>query len=285
LFGWSVALSADGDTALVGGPKDNGSVGAAWVFTRSGSAWSQQGPKLTGAGESGGAEFGYSVALCAARDTAVMGGPTEGSLIGAAWVFTRSGSTWTQQGPKLLASPSAGLVDFGFSVSVSANGNIALIGGPGHEAPAGAAWVFTRSRSTWTQRAKLTGGAEEAGRSDFGENVALAANAKTALIGGPGDNGDIGAAWVFQGSGSSRTRQGPKLLAGEESGDAGIGDSVVAVSTTGDTALIGGSGEERRRAVRFRRGLSANGETALIGGSGDDENVGAAWVFTRATSE
>ena len=53
-FGYSVALSADGNTALIGGPGDNGGAGAAWVFTRSGSAWAQQGAKLTGAGESRG---------------------------------------------------------------------------------------------------------------------------------------------------------------------------------------------------------------------------------------
>ena len=52
-FGYSVALSGDGNTALIGGPGDNGNVGAAWVFTRSGSTWKQQGAKLTGFGETG----------------------------------------------------------------------------------------------------------------------------------------------------------------------------------------------------------------------------------------
>ncbi len=51
-FGYSVALSADGNTALIGAPEDNNHVGAAWVFARSGTAW-QQGPKLIGADESG----------------------------------------------------------------------------------------------------------------------------------------------------------------------------------------------------------------------------------------
>ena len=53
-----MALSADGNTALIGGPGDNGWVGAAWVFTRSGSTWTQQGSKLTGSGETGAGEFG-----------------------------------------------------------------------------------------------------------------------------------------------------------------------------------------------------------------------------------
>ena len=70
----SVALSADGNTALVGGWKDNSTKGAAWVFTRSGGAWSQQGPKLTGGGEAGEGGFGTSVALSADGNTALIGG-------------------------------------------------------------------------------------------------------------------------------------------------------------------------------------------------------------------
>src|SRR5262249_58693821 len=78
-FGDSVALSADGNTALIGGYGDNGAAGAAWVFTRSGTSWSQQGAKLTGAGETSqgepGGEFGASVALSADGNTALIGGP------------------------------------------------------------------------------------------------------------------------------------------------------------------------------------------------------------------
>ena len=100
-FGYSVALSADGNTALIGGDRDNGEVGAAWVFTRSGSTWTQQGAKLTGSGEIGAGAFGDSVALSADGNTALIGGYRDNEGVGAAWVFTRSGSTWTQQGAKL----------------------------------------------------------------------------------------------------------------------------------------------------------------------------------------
>jgi hypothetical protein len=100
-LGMSVALSADGNTALVGGPGDYGKTGAAWVFTRSGSTWTQQGSKLTAAGEQGEGQFGSSVALSPTGNTALVGGPGDAAGLGAAWVFTRTGSTWTQQGPKL----------------------------------------------------------------------------------------------------------------------------------------------------------------------------------------
>ncbi len=85
--GYSVALSADGETAIVGGPTDNSQVGAVWVYTRRGGAWTQQGNKLVGIGSVGNAEQGYSVALSADGDTAIVGGPFDNNGIGAAWVF------------------------------------------------------------------------------------------------------------------------------------------------------------------------------------------------------
>jgi hypothetical protein len=97
LFGFSVALSADGNTALIGGFNDSSYAGAAWVFTRSGSAWTPQTTtKLTGANEIGNGWFGFSVALSADGNTALIGGPNDNSYAGAAWVFTRAG----RRGPR-----------------------------------------------------------------------------------------------------------------------------------------------------------------------------------------
>ncbi len=134
--GTSVALSADGNTALIGGigdePHGKPMEGAAWVFTRSGSTWTQQGPKLTGGGEQGEGQFGISVALSADGNTALIGGindETASKQVGAAWIFTRSGSTWTQQGPKLTGGSEEGTNGrFGKSVALSADGNTALVG-------------------------------------------------------------------------------------------------------------------------------------------------------------
>src|SRR5439155_938 len=84
----SVALSADGNTAIVGGRSDNSSAGATWVFTRSGGVWSQQGSKLVGTGAVGSLVFqGYSVALSADGNTAIVGGIADNSSAGAAWVY------------------------------------------------------------------------------------------------------------------------------------------------------------------------------------------------------
>jgi hypothetical protein len=103
--GWSVALSGDGNTAIVGGPL---APGAAWVFTRSNGVWVQQGPKLVGTGAVGNAQQGQSVALSADGNTAMVGGWLDTSQIGAAWVYTRSNGIWSQQGAKLVGSGAVG---------------------------------------------------------------------------------------------------------------------------------------------------------------------------------
>src|SRR5207249_3073729 len=148
-------------------------VGAAWVFTRSGGIWTQQGSKLTGTGESGAANFGSSVALSSGGNTPRVGGRDDNNLAGSAWVFTRSGGTWTQQGSKLTATGESGAAKFGSSVALSAAGSSALIGGPRDNIEVGAVWAFTRSGSTWTQQgSKLTVTAESSD-AKLGSSVAL----------------------------------------------------------------------------------------------------------------
>jgi hypothetical protein len=256
-FGTSVALSDDGDTALIGGPADDENIGAAWIFTRSGSTWSQQGEKLTGTGETGAGRFGRSVALSADGDTALIGGTRDNGFAGAAWVFTRSGSTWTQQGEKLTGTGEAGQAEFGRSVALSADGSTALVGGSGDNGDAGAAWTFTRSGSTWSQQGEKLTGTGETGEGAFGSSVALSADGNTALIGGPRDDGNVGAAWAFARSGSTWSQQGEELTGSGETGAGRFGESVA---------------------------LSADGNTALVGGPRDNSDVGAAWAFTRSGS-
>jgi len=310
-LGMSVALSADGNTALVGGPADDNYVGAAWVFTRSGSTWTQQGEKLIGTGSVGGAWFGQSVALSADGDTALIGGPNDNHEVGAAWVFTRSGSTWTQQGSKITGgTEESGEGYFGRSVALSATGATALIGGYNDNEHRGGAWVFTRSGSTWTQQGKKLTGSGELGF--FGWSVALSSSANTAVIGEWGLGGGVGGAWVFTRSGSTWKKQGGELVAGGASGDSWFGYSV-ALSADGNTALVGGPQDNSRTGavwVFTRTGatwsqqgekltgteevgegelgysvaLSAGGDTALAGGRVDSDFHGAAWAFERTGS-
>ena len=155
-LGMSIALSADGSTAIVGGPGHHnadlgrsplvGPAGAAWVFTRSQSAWTQQGNKLIGATKEYGVGLwsqGASVAVAADGNTVIVGGPSDNKTMGAAWVFTRTGGAWTQQGDKLVGTDAYRMGEAqsargqGMAVALSADGNTALVGGWGAEA----AWV------------------------------------------------------------------------------------------------------------------------------------------------
>ena len=309
-FGVSVALSADGDTALIGAPADDERKGAAWVFTRSGSTWTQQGAKLTGTDETG-TRFGSSVALSADGNTALIGGPNDDTFKGATWLFTRSGSTWTQQGPKLTANDETGLGRFGSSVALAADGNTALVGGWNDDGRTGAVWVFTRSGSTWTQQGEKLVGTGGVGEREFGVSVALSTDGNTALIGAPEDDSDVGAAWVFTRSGSTWTQQGAKLVGTGEVGDGRFGSSV-ALSADGNTALVGGPRDDTLKGAAWaftRSGstwnqqgpkltgaaetgagefgasvaLSADGNTALIGAPEDDAAIGGTWVLTRSS--
>jgi hypothetical protein len=308
-FGTSVALSADGNTALVGARFDDGGKGAAWVFTRTGSTWTQQGGKLTGAGGSEEGEFGDSVALSADGNTALIGEPEDTSRVGAAWVFTRSGGVWTQQGGKLTGTGETGEGEFGASVALSADGNTALIGARFDDGGTGAAWAFTRSAGVWSQQGSKLAGTGEIGEGRFGASVALSADGNTALIGVPEDDSAKGAAWVLTRSSSTWTQQGPKLTGGEEDNtEFGV---LVALSADGNTALVGGwkdndtkgaawvftrtggvwsqqgpkltgTGEIGKGGFGTSVALSADGNTALIGAPGDNNEKGAAWVFTRS---
>jgi hypothetical protein len=139
--GWSVALSGDGNTAIVGGLADDRISGAAWIYTRSGDAWTQQGSKLVGTGVIGSAGHGFSVALSSDGNTAIVGGPYDNSNAGAAWVYARSGTVWTQQGSKLIGTGAVGAAAQGSSVALSADGNTAIVGGGGDNSSTGA--VFT----------------------------------------------------------------------------------------------------------------------------------------------
>ena len=211
----------------MGGFGDSTKKGAAWIFTRTGSKWAQQGTKLTGGGESGAeANFGSSVALSSDGTTALIGGKGDNADAGAAWVFTREGSEFKQQGSKLTGAGETGKGELGGSAALSADGDTAIVGGRADNSFAGAAWVFTRSGTSWTQQgSKLTGSGETL-KGDFGDSVALSGEGNTAIVGANADGGFAGAAWVFTRSGSSWTQEGSKLTGSGEVGEGEFGSAV-----------------------------------------------------------
>jgi hypothetical protein len=255
--GFSVSMSADGTTAIIGGQNDNNNVGAAWVFTRSGTLWSQQGTKLVATNAIGASLQGFSVSLSADGDTAIVGAPGDntdanGDGDGAAWVYTRSGGVWSQQA-KLVGTGAIGGAFQGRSVSLSRDGNTAIVGGPSDD-PLGAAWVFTRSGGVWSQNGpKLvdTGGIGSTGQ---GQSVSLTADGNIAILGGWLDNSGIGAAWVFTRSGGVWSQEA-KL----------VGTGVLGLPVYQGISVA----------------LSGDGSTAMVGGPFDNNEAGAVWVYTQ----
>ena len=316
LFGWSVAL--DGDTAVVGALFDQDAgpqSGAAYVFQRTGSSWTEQ-AKLVAGDAASGDQFGWSVSIDG--DSVVAGAPfdTHTALFeGSAYVFTRSGVSWSEQA-KLTASQAAPADNFGGSTSIS--GDTVLIGASGLDGAAGntgAAFVYVRSGTSWSEQAMLD---DPNGtlNDEFGFSVAL--DADTALIGMPGDDdlaSRAGAALVFTRAGSSWSQQAKLTV-----GDGGIGDTLGwAVALDGDAAVLGApadddGGPDAGAAYTFLRNggvwteqvklvagdaeplddfgtsVAVSGATGLIGSPGDDDacptqfncQSGAAYTYTFA---
>jgi len=220
-FGYSVSLSEKGSAVAIGAPyraaiskkpsKPAAPLqGSAYVFTQTGNSWTQQ-QKLTAKDGNTGDYFGNSVSL--SGTTLVVG--AQGILVntsirtGAAYVFTQSGSTWSQQ-QKLLAKDANHDDEFGGSVSIS--GTTIAVGAyfatvVGHPRW-GAVYVFTQSGTSWAQQQKLS--AKDGNTGDFfGWAVSVAGN--NVAIGVPdanvGGNPRQGAAYVFTQSGSNSNQQ------------------------------------------------------------------------------
>ncbi len=317
-FGKSVALS--GDTVVVGAYLDdiggNTDQGSAYVFTRSGTVWTQQ-QRLTANDGASIDQFGFSVAL--SGDTVVAGANRDNIISpidqGSAYVFTRSGTVWTQQ-QRLSASDGADEDNFGVSVSLS--GDTMVVGAYGDDNGAnvdqGSAYVFTRgftpSGAVWTQQQRLTAN-DGAANDSFGFSVALSGD--TVVVGAfLNDTGAIanqGAAYVFTRVGTLWLQQ-QRLVANDGVANDHFGFSV---TISGDTAVVGAEGDDtganfdQGSAYVFTRSANAwtqqqkftandgaaadgfgnavalSGDTVLVGASTDDiganQAQGSAYVF------
>ncbi len=223
-------------------------------------------------------------------DTVIVGAPYEDSKAtgvggeqannrstnsGAAYVFTRSDTTWTRQA-YLKASDTGKNDQFGFSVAIS--GDTAVVGAFGNTSQTGAAYVFTRSGSTWAQQAVLEASNAEKGDL-FGYSVAVSGD--TIVIGAFGETSNAGkvrspetdvsltqagAAYVFTRSSVTWTEQ-----AHLKSGKSGRGDLFgIAVAIAGERIVVGAPGED-------------SGATGVSGDEADNgaSQSGAAYVFAR----
>lgn len=314
--GSSVALSADGNTAIVGGYGDNNTLGAAWIFTRTNGVWTQEGNKLTGGGALGTSQyFGSSVSISSDGNTAAIGGINDSSGVGAAWVFARNNGVWTQSGGKLVGSNAVGPSHQG-GVAISGDGKTVIVGGYGDNSLTGAAWVFTNNNGTWTQQGNKLVGNGAAGVAYQGISTSLSTDGNTALVGGYGDNGGVGAAWVFTRNGGVWSQQGNKLVGSGAAGPTPVQGFSVSLSGNGNIAIVGGplDGGSTGAFWAFARGggvwsqvggklvgsgaaaangtshgqghsvaISADGTTVIEGSPTDAGFTGAAWIFVQAS--
>jgi FG-GAP repeat len=299
-FGHSVAIS--GNTVVVAADREDSAAtgingdqssnaasdaGGAYVFVRSGTTWTQQAylkASNTGAGDF----FAYSVAV--SGDTVVVGAIGEDGAStgvngnqssnaaqdsGAAYVFVRSGTTWTQQA-YLKASNTGANDQFGRSVAVSGNTiavgafleDSAATGVDGNQSSnaaqdSGATYIFVRSGTTWTQQAYLKASNTEVG-DQFGRAVAVSGNtvvvgawleasAATGVNGDQGSNAAVasGAAYVFVRSGITWTQE--------------------AYLKASNTAFFD----------QFGSSVAVSGETVVVGAYHQEGSSGAAYVFVR----
>jgi hypothetical protein len=245
--GGSVSLSSNGNTLAVGGPTDNKSIGAVWIFRRNNGAWTQQGNKLVGVAPTSCPQQGSSVSL-SSDGNAVAVGCQEG-----AWIYRFKNNLWEQQGSILVGSDATDIFQ-GECVSLSADGNTLASGAPVDNGSIGAIWIFTCTNETWTQQGSKLVGTGVIGTSYQGNSISLGSDGNILVVGGYEDNNEVGATWVFTRENGVWHQQGDKLI-----GSGAIGNAIQGTSVA----------------------ISEDGKTFVTGGNFDNNSIGAVWVFNR----
>lgn len=284
-FGTSVAIS--GNTAVIGAIGEDSVMndsGAAYVFVRSGTTWSQQ--AFLKADNAGFAD-GFGIAVAIDGNTIIVGADQSRSSrnSGSAYIFERSGTVWDQQALLQADNAEAG-DDFGVSVSISRN---TVVVGANEESSsadggsednsaeaAGAAYVFVRDGTTWSQQAFLKADNADA-NDEFGISVAVSgdlivvgADEEDSNLSGGGTNNSAsgaGAAYVFARNGETWTQQAFLKADNAQAGD-GFGCSVAIFE---NTLVVGASAED---------------SNATGGGNNNSElDAGAAYTFVQSGTE
>lgn len=192
-IGNAVAMSADGNTIAIGAycsSVDNQFTGAVYVYVLSGSEWVQE-AKLVAADRDGYDFFGTDVALSRDGSTLLIGAYNKNvgyTGAGAAYVYARYGTTWEQEA-KLIADDRADYDSFGFSVSLSGDGNTAVVSAynkAGTFSYQGAVYVFQRANTIWTQESKLL--STNPGSDYFGQSVEIHDSGTFIVIGASNDS-------------------------------------------------------------------------------------------------
>jgi len=283
-FGRSVAISADGTTALVGAPGDWGAIDErgekVFVFTEEEGSWSRQ-ATLTTPPEEHNLHLGESVALSGDGSLAIMSAPTSGPTPeteeGRVYVWSRAEGEWRLQ-TKLTAEDGEDRDFFGGAVALSRDGTTAIIGADGDDNHngkfAGAAYVFTRTNDAWTQQAKLTS-TSGTGFNHFGDRVAVSGDGTTALVGDSLHDFELTSCLVFERTETGWDRQVNFQMGGpKRASDFAVSDAGTRVVIPGDSAThvfdrTVGELWGRRSKLPPPNGVSNGGFRGTVAVSGD----------------
>ena len=312
-FGYSIALSADGNNLAVGAIGEDSNAtgidgnqadnsmnqsGAEYVFTRTGTTWSQQ-AYIKSTMTRANVLFGYSSGLSADGNTLAVAEYDADRGKGALYVLTRTGGVWSHQA-RIQAENAEAQDSLGYSLALSEDGNTIASGAADEDClkgginpsgcendqasntSAGAAYVFVRNGTTWTQQVFLKA-SHPALEDWFGVRIAISGDGNTVVVGAQnqssaatGINGkeddrsapQAGAVYFFTRTGTTWTQQ-----AFVKSSNARVGDefgSSIALSRDGKTLLVGARGEDSNA-----KGVNGNQADKSL------RDAGAAYLFVR----
>jgi hypothetical protein len=295
-FGYSIALSSDGTIALIGASYENSFTGATYIYQNVSGTWTKIARVTSGVAYS---YFGWSVSLSLDGTIALIGAYSEHSYTGAAYIYQNVAGTWTQ-----IARVTSGVVNsyFGYSVALSSDGTIVLIGAITENSNTGAAYLYQNVAGTWTQIARVTSGVAS---SNFGFCVVINSDGTIALIGAYSENSNTGAAYIYQNVSGTWTKIA-RVTSGVANSRFGMS---VSLSSDGTIALIGafyensytgaayiyqnvaGTWTQITRLVGSAAGsqfgysvsLSSDGTIAAIGAYGENSYTGAAYIYQKVS--
>lgn len=306
-FGYSSAISGDGQTILVGAYGDQAYQGAAYIYKRNGDNWVET--KLTASDGSAGDYYGYGISLSYNGQIAVVGAWRDNSFKGAIYIYKWNGVDWDET--KLIASDAVDSGYFGIQVSVSGDGNTLITGSYPYNTYQGKGYIYRWNGVDWDET--IIYASDGATGDQFGSYVTLSGDGETAIIGAYGDDdagNSSGSVYIYNWNGASWDED--KISASDGEGDEIFGSSVSA-SYDGETLLVGanqdtvngynsgsayiyewsGSSWDETKIIPSdstestyfgnRVAISGSGNIALIGCNRDDDNgttSGSAYIYT-----
>lgn len=251
-YGHAVALSADGNVLAVGAPMWEGGTadqGGVYIYDRNGSGWTQRGAVLVASDVSTGVWYGKALALSADGNTLVVASPDRnvgGSDRGGVYVYDRNGTAWTQRGA-VLAAATHDYSYYGSGVSISADGNVLVIGESGYTGAInyqGGVHIYDRNGTGWTKRGSTLVATDNPTHYMYGSSVAISDDGSVLAVGDyQRDNASTsayqGGVYVYDRNGTGWTLRDTITKAGSNGFGFGvdlIGNALLAIDDTDSSA-------------------------------------------------